>query len=751
MPQTAEALSEILDSMGDGVIVVDLTGRLLVYNAAAERLIGARSPGISPKDWSLHYGFYLPDTITPYPASQLPLAQAMRGQSVDAAEIFVRNERVPQGGWLSSTSRALRDKSGNVQGGVTVFRDITERKRAEQRMRDSEQLYRLLFEKNRAGILHTTEDGKILACNDGFARMLGFRNTEELPGMQMQDFYLDPDHRQTMLAELRKTGFLPEHEFRFRRRQGGEAWAIANLSLIEAASGQSGRNILGTMIDITERKHWEETLRESEERFLTFMRHLPGVAFLKDLSGRYLYIGETRMPPTQLNPESVGKLDEQLWPPDIAARLREDDERVHRTGQPVETIEALPQNDGLHFWLMCRFPIPDAAGNIAFLGGIGIDVTERKRMEERLEQSNKMEAVGRLAGGVAHDFNNLLTVISGYGQLILDNLEKRRSPENLKTYLEALLEASKRAAVLTNQLLALSRKQVVQPKLIDLNTLIGNMEPTLRSLVRERIELRLETPGVPCPVKADPSQMEQMMMNLATNARDAMPNGGRLDIRTSFVDRESSLPCVLLEIADSGNGMDADARTRVFEPFFSSRSRGKGTGLDLSTVYGIVKQSGGEVSVESEMGMGTTFRILLPVAEGAWEGPTQAPLSAASAGGTETILLVEDEPIVRQLVREMLLQHGYSVVEAINGQDALRVYEDNRGRIDLVLTDVIMPHMGGRELADAIAGKDPGLRVVFMSGYTGEMTGVLPDHAVFLQKPFTPAALSRKLRDVLDR
>ncbi len=749
MPQTAEAISEILDSMGDGVVVVDLAGQLLVYNAAAERLIGAHSPGISPEDWSRHYGFYLPDTITPYPASQLPLAQAMRGQPVDAAEIFVRNGRVPQGIWLSSTSRALRDKSGKVRGGVTVFRDITESKRAEQRMLDSERFYRLLFEKNSAGILHTTEDGKILACNEGFSRMMGFADNGKLTGLQMQDFYPDSDDRQTMLAALRKTGFLPDYEFRFRRGDGGEAWAIANLSLIEAPSGQSGRNILGTMIDITERKHWEETLCRSEERFLTFMRHLPGVAFLKDLSGRYVYIGETRMPPAQLNPAALGKLDDQIWPADVAARLRENEERVRRTGQPVETIDALPQGEGLHFWVMCRFPILDATGRMVLLGGIGIDVTERKRMEERLAQSNKMEAVGRLAGGVAHDFNNLLTVISGYGQLLLDNVEKNRSPENAKTYLEALLEASKRAAVLTNQLLALSRKQVLQPKLIDLNALIGDMEPMLRSLVRERIELHVRTAGVPCPVKTDRGQMEQLVINLAANARDAMPNGGRLDIRTGFVDGESSRPCVLLEIADSGRGMDADSKAHVFEPFFSPMSRGKGTGLGLSTVYGIVKQSGGEVSVESELGTGTTFRIVFPAAEGAWETTNPAPDFEASAGGTETILLVEDEPIVRQLVREMLLHHGYSVIEANDGHEALRVFEDNRG-IDLVLTDVIMPRMGGRELAEEIAARDPGLRVVFMSGYTGEMTGVLPDDAVFLQKPFTPATLSRKLRGLLD-
>ena len=740
--------------MGDGVVAADLTGHMLVYNAAAERLIGTAGPGVSPEDWPRHYGFYLPDTITPYPASQLPLARAMRGQQVDGAEIFVRNKCVPQGIWVSSTSRPLRDKSGDILGGVTVFRDITERKRAEQSMGESERFYRLLFEKNRAGILRTTEDGKILACNDGFARMLGFRSPDELLGLQMQDFYFDLEHRQTMLSALGKTGFLPDQVFHFRRLDGGHAWAIANLNLIDATSGQSDRNILGTMIDITERKHWEDTLRRSEEQFSSFMRHLPGVAFRKDLSGRYSFIGETPMPPMPLNPTAVGKLDEEIWPPEVAARLRENDERVRRTRQPVETIEALPQNDGLHFWLMCRFPILDEDGKIAFLGGIGIDITERKRMEERLEESNKMEAVGRLAGGVAHDFNNLLTVISGYGQLILDNLEKRRSPDNTKTYLEALLEASKRAAALTNQLLVFSRRQVVQPKLIDVNTLIGDMEPLLRGLLRERIELRIDTPSAPCLIKADPTQIEQLIMNLAANARDAMPHGGRLDIRAGFVERRPHRSFVLLEVSDSGNGMDADTRAHVFEPFFSSKSKGKGTGLGLSTVYGIVKQSGGEVSVESELGHGTTFRILLPLAEGTWEASTQAPHSAAVTGGTETVLLVEDELIVRNLVREMLLQQGYAIIEASDGRDALRVYEANRGRIDLVLTDVIMPHMGGRELAQKIAEKDPGLRTIFMSGYTGDLTGqhgVLPDYAVFLQKPFTPAALSRKLRDVLDR
>jgi PAS domain S-box-containing protein len=405
--------------------------------------------------------------------------------------------------------------------------------------------------------------------------------------------------------------------------------------------------------------------------------------------------------------------------------------------------------------------IVDDRGAVERLVIVNRDVTERKQLEEQFRQAQKMEAVGRLSGGVAHDFNNLLGVIIGYGEVLQENI---LATDSLRPSVDEILKAGHRAASLTRQLLAFSRQQVLDPKVLDLNALVNDMEKMLKRLIGEDIELRTEMESSLGRIKADQSQIEQAVLNLVVNARDAMPSGGKLILATSTFQMDETFvrrypypvavgDYVLFTVADNGIGMDAATRIRIFEPFFTTKEKGKGTGLGLSMVYGIVKQSGGYIDVSSEVGAGTTFRIYFPKVNDELGRSQQIELPA-SLRGTETILLVEDEPSLRVLARHMLESCGYTVLEASAGKKALEISGQHEGNIHLLLTDVVMPGISGRVLGDELVKKRPQLRVLYTSGYTGQMVGahgVLAEGSYFLPKPFTKEALARKVREVLDR
>jgi two-component system cell cycle sensor histidine kinase/response regulator CckA len=390
------------------------------------------------------------------------------------------------------------------------------------------------------------------------------------------------------------------------------------------------------------------------------------------------------------------------------------------------------------------------------LEAIAEDITERRVLEDQFRQSQKMEAVGRLAGGIAHDFNNLLMVISGYTEVLLDKLSAG-DPLHLKA--EAIQQASDRATTLTRQLLAFSRKQLLELKIIDVNAIVEDMERLLRPLIGEDIELSTSLAAAVGCTRADAGQLEQVIMNLVVNAKDAMPSGGKICIRTASVMLDDSYrpentfikhgPYVMISVSDTGHGMDRETQARIFEPFFTTKEKGKGTGLGLSTVYGIIKQSGGYVFVQSEHGRGTVFTIYFPRVDEPSEARGAAPVSLAAAGGCETILLVEDEESVRQLVRETLESRGYHVLEAANGQDALSLAARHSGTIQLIITDVVMPGLSGHELVEQLLPVRPAIKVLYLSGYAEDaITAPLAPKA-FLQKPFTLQSLSRKVREVL--
>jgi len=388
-----------------------------------------------------------------------------------------------------------------------------------------------------------------------------------------------------------------------------------------------------------------------------------------------------------------------------------------------------------------------------------MDVTGRRQLEEQLRQAQKMEAVGMLAGGVAHDFNNLLTIITGYSQLILNNLSPSDPNRNSA---EQIMKAAERAATLTKQLLAFSRRQVLQPKVIDLNRLISSLSTMLRRLIGEDVDLKLDLRQDTGQVSADPGQIEQVLMNLVVNARDAMPKGGTLTIETANVRLDENYTgrririkpgaYTLIAVSDTGTGMDEATQARLFEPFFTTKGAGQGTGLGLSTVFGIVKQSGGSVEVYSVKHRGTSVKVYLPRIE---QHVPAAPAEEKRkvARGTETILLVEDDDMVRSLVRESLVSEGYKVLDNADPQEARRIADSYRGRIHLLITDVVMPKVSGRELAEHITSKRHDTKVIYMSGYTDSAivnSGILQKEVAFLQKPFTPQTLMEKVREVLE-
>jgi two-component system cell cycle sensor histidine kinase/response regulator CckA len=505
-------------------------------------------------------------------------------------------------------------------------------------------------------------------------------------------------------------------------------------------------------------------LAQREELFRLISENAADMIAVIDANGQRLYNSPAYGRILGYSPEELQGTSgfEQVHPDDRPlVQQAADDARSGALGRTIQY--RLRHKDGSWRVLESRSSaILNSQGEVEKLVIVNRDVSERKNLEEQFRQAQKMEAVGRLSGGVAHDFNNLLGVIIGYSEF----LQERLDPANaLRGSVDEILSAGNRAASLTRQLLAFSRQQVLDPKVLDLNGAVSDMNKLLRRLIGEDIELTTILSPDLGRVKADQGQLEQVILNLAVNARDAMPHGGKLTIQTkNFVMDEAFVRrypypvqpgrYVRLAVSDSGIGMDAETKARAFEPFFTTKEKGKGTGLGLSTVYGVVKQSGGYIDIISSPGTGTTFKIYLPCVSEAMKTEGAPKDGNSSFGGRETILLVEDETSLRTLTRNTLELSGYKLLEAKDGIEALHISEGHTGAIDLLLTDVVMPGMGGRALAHELTRHRPEVKVVFMSGYTGQTVGAqgpLDPGSAFLSKPFTRDALTRKIREVLDR
>jgi len=541
--------------------------------------------------------------------------------------------------------------------------------------------------------------------------------------------------------------------------KAGAADYLGRTHLTSEALERTIRHALALHAEERQRWHAEAALRASEERFRALVENSSDALLLLAADGRINYITPSSVRHLGWTSDQMAgrSVFDFLHPEDRALVVARLDETVRNPGKSVFDEVRFHHADGS--WRIMEGVGVNRLGDPA-VAGIVVnmrDISERRRLEEQLRQAQKMEAVGQLAGGVAHDFNNLLTAILGYCHLLLDEIP---DADPLRLDLLEIQSAGDRAASLTRQLLAFSRRQMLRPQVVDINTLVAQLEKLLRRLISEDVELVTALAPDLRPVTVDPASMEQILVNLAVNARDAMPAGGRLTIETANVELDDTYavthvtmapgPYVMLAVGDTGEGMDAATRARVFEPFFTTKEQGKGSGLGLATVYGIVKQSGGYIWVYSEPGHGTLFKVYLP--------PTEMPSAATPAGeaaptvGWETVLLVEDEDAVRALAREVLRRQGYIVLEARDGVDAMSVAGRHLEDIHLMVTDVVMPHMSGRELAERLGAVRPEMKVLFMSGYSDHalMDADLLPGAALLQKPFTPDVLARTVRGILD-
>jgi PAS domain S-box-containing protein len=646
-----------------------------------------------------------------------------------------------------------------------IARDISERKQAEEQLRRQLDFTETITASLGEGVYALDAGGRLTFMNSAAESALGWTEDEllgqkihEIIHFQHADGTNSPAEECPLLGVLNSGKTIQIEGDVFTRRDGSLFPVSYNSSPII-----SGVQIAGAVLafhDITERKRAEEALLQSEQRYRLLFERNPQSMWVFDLETlAFLEVNDAAI-------HHYGYAREEF----LAMTIKD-----IRPAEDVPNLLAnvsgvTPQHDEAGVWKHRKkdgtvIDVEITAHELTFYGRLAqivlaYDVTERRSLEEQLRQSQKLEAVGQLAGGVAHDFNNLLTVITGYSDLSLRRLDKNNP---LRSNLEEIKKAGERAASLTRQLLAFSRKQVLQPKVLQLNAIVADVDKMLRRLIGEDIDpLTVLEPSLG-QIKADPGQIEQVILNLAVNARDAMPQGGKLTIETQnvYLDNQDVRwhtaiqpgNYVMLAVSDTGCGIDAETQMRMFEPFFTTKEQGKGTGLGLSTVYGIVKQSGGHLWVYSEVGKGTTFKIYLPRVDGVTERDEPRTTQAELPQGRETVLLTEDEEQVRQMIRMILEMGGYRVLEAASGEEALAIYKQHEGQIDLVMTDVVMPKMSGRELAQSLEVFHPGIKVLYMSGYTDDAIvrhGLLDQEIAFLQKPFTPDAVMRKVREVLD-
>src|SRR5438552_18615776 len=623
------------------------------------------------------------------------------------------------------------------------------------------ELFHALVEHSSDAVALLDETGAITYVSQAATRLLGY-GVPELTGTNAMGF-LHPDDLALTQRLCRQLLDQPGTPFRteLRARHKDGSYHLVEAVAVNRLDDPAVGAVVANWRDITERLRAEQALRNSEQSYRSLVDGVRDVIFALSPGGEVTSLNPAFEEMTGFPPaEWVGRPFEAFVHPDDVPLALDLFGRVLQ-GEPRPTIQfRILTRAGTYRVAEFSATAQLRDGRLTGILGIGRDVTERLGLEQQLRQAQKMEAVGRLAGGVAHDFNNILTAITGHAELLLEDLglhDPRRAD------VDEIRRSAERAAGLTRQLLAFSRQQVLQPKVVDVNALVLDMDKLLRRLIGEDVELATVLDPALGRVKADPGQLEQVIVNLAVNARDAMLDGGKLTLETRNIDLDSSYtlehslvnpgPYVQLTVSDSGIGMDEETQAHAFEPFFTTKPRGQGTGLGLAMVYGTVQQSGGFIWVYSEPGRGATFKIYLPRVDAPVESAAPPAPVERPPRGSETVLLAEDEPAVRAIARQALERQGYTVLAAPSGADALALAAQHGATIHLLLTDVVMPGMSGRDLADRLTAQRPGIRVLYISGYTDNAIvrhGMLEPGLAYLQKPFRPDALVRKVREVLD-
>ena len=758
---------EIFDSAIEGIFRLAPDGGPLTVNVTFARILGYGSPEeIAELPPEQRRNFWYDRAERDVVAAIL--ADPKQGVIESRECQLRRKDGTPV--WASFSARTIRGDDGKPRYFEGFIEDISARKATEEALRRTEAQYQLVSENISDFIwIADTETRRYLYVSPSVKRLLGYeadammaRLALEPRGEPQGEMPGDAaPFRPDRIAEfMRGSSHTYIDELELRRCDGSRFWAeITSRYFLNSETGHI--EMYGVTRDVTERRRAQEELSETNVRLRmalisgrlgTWDRDLAKGTTVWD-DQMYEMFGIDRSGPVDgaqlwreaVNPDDLASTLEAL---DAALRGEREFDMEYRIVRPDGAIRYL-RGEGI--------VLRDSQGKPVRVIGLNRDITdqkqaaeERARLENQLAQAQKMETIGRFAGGVAHDFNNLLTVINGQSQMALTSVAPRE--DLLRQRLDSIYKAGERAAELTRQLLAFSRKQVLEPRVLDLNGVVAGMKSMLQRMVTEDVQIHMALNPEPLPVKADPHQFEQVIMNLAVNARQAMPRGGTLLIETSLVERggSGSGNRALLAVSDTGTGMDAATRERIFEPFFTTKGP-EGTGLGLSMVQGIVEQSGGEIEVSSEPGLGATFRIYLPALAEA-EAASAAPEPETAARGSETVLLVEDQTEVREFLIDALRYQGYSVVPAASGAEALRVCEREGARIDVVLTDVVMPNMSGAQLVSALAPGHPRMRVLYMSGFTGK---IIERHGMakgagFIQKPFSPEQLSKKIREVLE-
>ena len=660
---------------------------------------------------------------------------------------------------LDCFGAVVHDKNNKPQFIILHEIDITQRKYYQNKLNESEEKYRALSEQSSIGV-YLIRNRKLIYTNPKFAQIFGYDSPKEIMNSKSLDDFIKKDEKEKVDRALRE--LLRGHDNEMHLEITGKKKDGSPVHL-EAFGHRIVVNnrpaILGTFIDISERVKHLETIRQLSKA----VEQSPVATIISDMNGIIEYVNPAFSKITGFKAHEVmGQSYKIHQGKDIDETIYQDIRRTVIEGKVWSGEFKSHKKDGEQFWARCVIsPLKDKSGKIMHLLTSMEDITEQKQLENELVQKQKMEAIGRLAGGIAHDFNNLLTVINGYSQLILHTLPRENA---LYPKIEQIFQAGERAKNLTSQLLAFSRKQIRQPSPINLSLLVQDIEKMLTRLIGEDVQITCSLQNDLWTIASDKNQIEQIILNLAVNARQAMPDGGKLTISTENIFTNEALikqypeikpgKYVRLSIEDTGIGMDEETQKHIFEPFFTTKPMGQGTGLGLATVYGIVKQNEGYIYVNSAPTKGTKFCIYFPAIEKKAQNDIQEAISETKLKGDETIFLVEDDPSVRELTLRALNYFGYKVIVSKNGEEALKRFNQNNIHVDLLITDVIMPGIGGKKLVDLLHQHHPDLKVLFMSGYSEDQIsrkGILNGSINFIQKPFAPIELVKQLRRILDR
>jgi PAS domain S-box-containing protein len=752
----------VQQQMPVGVVVAEVpSGRLVSVNAQMTEIFRT-SFTPSPDLYSYNEWVGFRESGTPLVALEWPLARTVLTHEIVRGEEI----RILRGdgtdGYIRMSSAPVHDADGKIVAAVAIVVDVTDQRRAERAVRSSDERLRFVARAVNDVIWDWDIRTNALVWNDSVEYVFGHKQNKIFPEIQWWYDHIHPEDRDRVVAGIHGVldhgGTSWSDFYRYRRADGTYA-SVNDRGYVARDNAGTATRMMGAMTDVTERSRSEAAIRFQAQLLNAVQQAVvatdpEGIVIFWNAFAENLY-GWTAE-------EAVGKPIHELTPSPF---LRDHGGEIGQRGAAGESWTGeyvVSGKSGKAFpALLTTAPVRDERGIVVGYVRVSIDLTERRNLEEQFRQSQKMDAVGRLAGGIAHDFNNLLTVIKLNTEIIMEGFDPTdpRSED-----LKQIRSAAERASSLTKQLLAFSRKQILQPRVLDLNSVVASVEPMLRRLIGEDIVIASNCAARGYLV-ADPGQLEQILVNLVVNARDAMPQGGTITIETQNVELDENYTSehapvvpgryVMMGVADNGVGMTADTREHAFDPFFTTKEAGKGTGLGLATVYGIVKQSGGYVWIYSEPAHGTTLKLYFPEvsAAAAFQAVEYKPASKEAARGSETILLVEDEEAVRGLASRILEKQGYRVLSAQHGREAMDIATSEDGEIDLVLTDVVMPGMNGRGLVERLAGIRPHMKSLYMSGYTDDdiiRRGFIEPSKSFLQKPFTSEALLLTVRKVLD-